>query len=348
MNSVLDIYVTRLISVAVHIVNISDTNKYIKEVTRHEEEGLLRVARELRMSLNNETIVNTTTHEDARQVSSSVRDQLKLDRSKRSESMAQHGLVMRKQREVEDYDEKLTNSWLTAPNITGHVEGYIFAIQEQEINTRALQKSREQKDNNLFDSKCRYCHQAKEDIFHILASCGHLSSSLYLTVRHDEVGKIIFNELIKEDDETTPYKVPNNGVAWNTNTLELWWDTPVNTQPKTTHNKPDLIIWRKKQKQCIVVDFCIPLDQNVKANEKVKKDRYVPLTVALKRIYPEYTYSITPIVLGATGVVTKSLIQNLYDIGFERKEAIRIIPKLQHKALVGSVRILKSAMSLRK
>ena len=72
--------------------------------------------------------------------------------------MAQHGLVMRKQREVVDHDEELTNSWLKEHNIPGHVEGYIFAIQEQEISTRALQKSREQKESAQFDSKCRHCH----------------------------------------------------------------------------------------------------------------------------------------------------------------------------------------------
>ena len=118
--------------------------------------------------------------------------------------------------------------------------------------------------------------------------------------------------------------------------------------PKQTHNKPDLIVWRKKQKQCIVIYVCIPLDQNVKANEKVKIDRYIPLTVALKRMYPEYSYSIIPIVLGATGLVTKSLVKNRCDIGFEGCKAKRIILEFQHKTLVGSMRIVKSAMSLRK
>ena len=262
--------------------------------------------------------------------------------------MAQHGLVKRKQENVEDHDEELTNSWLNVHNIPGHVEGYIFAVQEQEINTRALQKSREQKDNPQFNSKCRYCHQAKEDIFHLLASCDHLSLSLYLPVRHDEVGKVLFNELVKEEDETTPYIVPKTGVAWNTNSLEIWWDTQVTTQPKTTHNKPDLIVWRKKKKECVVIDICVPLDQNVKANEKVKEDRYIPLTVSLKRLYPEYSYSVIPVVLGATGLVTKSLVKNLRNIGFAEKKARKIIPKLQHKALVGSMRIVKSAMSLKK
>ena len=99
---------------------------------------------------------------------------------------------------------------------------------------------------------------------------------------------------------------------------------------------------------CVVVDICVPLDQNVKGNEKVKQDRYVPLTVSLKRLYPAYNYSVVPVVLGATGLVTKSLMKNLCDIGFADKTAKRIIPKLQVKTLVGSMRIVKSAMSLKK
>ena len=348
MNSVLDIYVTRVISLAIHIVNVSHTSKYIREVMRHEEEKLIRVSNEIRGALGNEVEITDNDLEDAKKVSAAVKSQLKTNHTARSKSMAQHGLVKRKQCEVEDHDEQLTNCWLNEHNIPGHIEGYIFAIQEQEINTRALQKSREQKDNIQFNTTCRYCHRAKEDIFHILASCDYLSASLYLPVRHDEVGKVIFNELVKMDEETAPYTVPKAGVAWNTNTLEIWWDTPVTTQPKTTHNKPDLIVWRKSVKECVVVDICVPLDQNVKGNEKVKQDRYVPLTVALKRLYPAYNYSVVPVVLGATGLVTKSLMKNLCNIGFTEKTAKRITPKLQVKTLVGSMRIVKSAMSLKK
>ena len=348
MNSVLDIYVTRIISLSVHIAIVSKTSKYINEVKRHEEDKLIRVANEIRGSLGSEINTNADDPEDPKKISASVRDQLKLNHTIRSSSMAQHGLVKRKQCEVVDHDEDLSNSWLKEHNIPGHVEGYIFAIQEQEINTRALQKSREQKENAQFDSKCCHCHRAKEDIFHILASCDQLSSSLYLPVRHDEVGKVIFNELVKEGDENSPYIVPKPGVAWNTNTMEIWWDTHVSTQPKTTHNKPDLIVWRKSENKCVVIDICVPLDQNVKTNEKTKEDRYVPLTVNLKRLYPEYSYSVVPVVLGATGLVTKSLVRNLCNIGFAEKTAKRIIPKLQHKTLVGSMRVVKSALSLKK
>ena len=122
----------------------------------------------------------------------------------------------------------------------------------------------------------------------------------------------------------------------------------VKTAPPVRHNKPDLVVWKKKDKTCFVIDVCVPLDQNIQQNEKLRQDRYVALTVGLKRIYPEYTYTVVPIVLGATGLVTNSLVQNLRTLGFNNDgEMTELVRKLQTKALVGSMRIVKSAMALK-
>ena len=122
----------------------------------------------------------------------------------------------------------------------------------------------------------------------------------------------------------------------------------VKTAPPVRHNKPDLVVWKKKDKTCFVIDVCVPLDQNIQQNEKLRQDRYVALTVGLKRIYPEYTYTVVPIVLGATGLVTNSLVKNLRTLGFNNDgEMTELVRKLQTKALVGSMRIVKSAMALK-
>ena len=42
--------------------------------------------------------------------------------------------------------------------------------------------------------------------------------------------------------------------------------------------------------------------------------------VALKRIYLQYTYTVVPIVLGATGLVTNSLAKNLGTLSFKEKD----------------------------
>ena len=122
----------------------------------------------------------------------------------------------------------------------------------------------------------------------------------------------------------------------------------VKTTPKVKHDKPDMMYWNKNELKCFIIDICIPLDQNIKSNEKTKLDRYMPLSVELKRLYPEYSFVVVPVVIGATGLVTNSLVTSLKDIGFLPDDMKSLIPNLQVKALIGSMRIMKSAMSLKK
>ena len=70
--------------------------------------------------------------------------------------------------------------------------------------------------------------------------------------------------------------------------------------------------------------------------------------VALLRLYPGYEYKVVPIVLGAMGLVTKSLADNLELLGLTTSTIKVLIPKLQTKALIGSMRFLKSAMTMKK
>ena len=121
----------------------------------------------------------------------------------------------------------------------------------------------------------------------------------------------------------------------------------VKTAPPVKHNKPDLVVWKKVEKSCFVIDVCVPLDQNIQQNEKLRQDRYIALTVGLKRIYPEYSFTVVPVVLGATGLITNSLVKNLQTLGFKEEGIPVLIRKLQTKALVGSMRIVKSAMTLK-
>ena len=51
----------------------------------------------------------------------------------------------------------LNNEWLKKGNLSLHVEGYICAIQEEEINTRYL-KSKRNNNINLFDCMFLSCH----------------------------------------------------------------------------------------------------------------------------------------------------------------------------------------------
>ena len=341
LSSAFDVFLARIISLARHIDVLAPTNPYIREVRRHEQQRLMRNSVELCKAFG-----ITDTAREPRVVTNEVRKKMKEGHADTHNKKPQHGYIERKQQNNPDINQDLTHAWLKG-NISSHVEGYIVAIQEQEIRTRDLQKKREHPDDPTSKRQCRYCKTQKEDIFHILASCSHLSASLYLPVRHDEVGKVLFNSVIRQENPDQSYVPPTNEV-WQSDTVEIWWDTVVKTAPPVRHNKPDLVVWKKKDKTCFVIDVCVPLDQNIQQNEKLRQDRYVALTVGLKRIYPEYTYTVVPIVLGATGLVTNSLVKNLRTLGFNNDgELTELVRKLQTKALVGSMRIVKSAMALK-
>ena len=163
-------------------------------------------------------------------------------------------------------------------------------------------------------------------------------------MRHDEVATTLYNNIIQTHFPEQPYTRPQS--VWKRGHLELWWDTHISTAPRVKHNKPDIVVWNDTTKKCTIIDICVPLDINVINQEKTKVDTYIPLIVGLLRLYPEYSYEVVPIVVGATGLVTDSLVKNMRKI-LNLKEVDAMVTKMQLKALIGSMRVLKSALSMK-
>ena len=190
---------------------------------------------------------------------------------------------------------------------------------------------------------CRHCKSRKEDIFHILCSCERLSACLYLPVHHNEVAQTLYNAIIRQFEPNHRSILPL--TSWKNNLMEIWWDKRIKTVPSVKHDRPDMVIWYLREKECKLIDVCVPLDDNVHNQEKQKRDIYAQLTIGLKRMYPEYSFKVVPIVLGATGLITDSLIDNVTELKFTKNTALRLIHQLQLKALVGSMRVVKSTLA---
>ena len=342
LNSVYDVYICRLLSLVEHLYLQRDQNKYLDLVRKHEQDRLVRASDELLTSIG----IDETRVKETSKIASIAKVALKENRLASCTEKIQHGFVSRKQKAFPDYNKHLSNLWLKRSSLISHSEGYIFAIQEQEIKTRALQAKREHPNDPSFNKKCRHCLSKTEDLFHILASCSSLSSSLYLHVRHNEVAKILYNALIKQSHPDMEYVLPI--PIWVSDKIEIWWDEVVKTVPMVKHCKPDILLWKKSPKKCFAIDICVPLDENVHTQEKTKRDNYTQLLVGLNRLYPEYSFSTIPIVLGATGLVTNSLVSCLEELAISKRTAVDLIAKMQEKALIGSMRIVKSALSLKK
>ena len=147
-----------------------------------------------------------------------------------------------KRKNIEDVDEKLTSIWHTNSTFSSHVEGFICAIQEEEINTNHLKHRRSQNRRDV-NPKCRLCHTKDETIHHTIASCPKLSASMYLPVRHDEVAKEVYRRLITPKENV---KVPIL-ETYSSENIDIWWDNKINTPCKVKHNRPDSFYGEKKR-----------------------------------------------------------------------------------------------------
>ena len=196
------------------------------------------------------------------------------------------------------------------------------------------------------DSKCRMCGKQEETLTHIIGSYESISESLYLEYRHNQAGKIVYQEFFGNSG------VKNQASAWKPKEvmkkgdLELWWDKKIHVINKIEHNRPNLIIWDRKKKECKIIDFSLPLDGNVTRKEIEKVNNYVPLVNEPQQMYRDYTYKIIPVVIGTSGTVSLLLKDHLKAVGIT-SDITRFVHRLQNAAIVGSVKTVKTVLKMR-
>jgi len=88
------------------------------------------------------------------------------------------------------------------------------------------------------------------------------------------------------------------------------WNQAVHTEREVKANRPDIIIKNKKDKTCTLIDVTIPADRNVVQKEAEKKLKYKILCIEIQRMW-NLKCPIVPVIIGATGIVTRSLKKNL-------------------------------------
>ena len=69
-----------------------------------------------------------------------------------------------------------------------------------------------------------------------------------------------------------------------------------------------MIIRNKETKSCTVIECSYPRDTNIGRKVPERLEKYSPLVKIFQILYPEYEYEVAPIIIGAMGYVSKSLI----------------------------------------
>jgi len=104
------------------------------------------------------------------------------------------------------------------------------------------------------------------------------------------------------------------------------------------NNRPDIIIKNKKEKTCTLIDVAIPADRNVVQKEAEKNLKYKSLCIEIQRMW-NLKCTIVPVIIGATGIVTRSLKKNLESVPGKHS-----IDSLQKTAVLGTSHIIRKVL----
>jgi hypothetical protein len=92
---------------------------------------------------------------------------------------------------------------------------------------------------------------------------------------------------------------------------KLYFDRTVLTDIHIKHNRPDIIILNKQQKQAYLLDIAVPNSYNITQTYNTKINKYLELSVAMRNLWCLEKKSILPLIISATGIVPQSLLKNL-------------------------------------
>ena len=140
----------RNISLMEHLSEAAEGDELLSMVRKHEENGIVRLGREFKTRIK-ELSESSNVVEGTRKIQKEVWIQKEA-----------HGYHLKQIESQDNIDVTKSNNWLSI-RFTSHIEGFICAMQEQEIDTRGLRKRREKdvtKEKSI-NSTCRICKLAE-------------------------------------------------------------------------------------------------------------------------------------------------------------------------------------------
>ena len=145
----------------------------MNKVHQHEKDRILRLSHQPREDITREDSLEIEEEDQETFSKDKIKKCTIIDRKKHLQEKQTHEYLNNKLTENEGVNVEETYGWVRSENLSSHVEGHIFSLQEYEVNTWIAPKQPEKdpvKKRSII-TKCCLCHQHNEDIFHILSSC---------------------------------------------------------------------------------------------------------------------------------------------------------------------------------
>jgi hypothetical protein len=119
--------------------------------------------------------------------------------------------------------------------------------------------------------------------------------------------------------------------------VTVLWNQGIQTDREVSANRPDIII-ENKDRTCLLIDVAIPSDKNIIQKEAEKKLKYKNLSIEIQRMWNMICFVI-PVIIGATGIVSKSLQKYLETIPGQHS-----IYSLQKTAILRTSHIIRKVL----
>jgi hypothetical protein len=103
--------------------------------------------------------------------------------------------------------------------------------------------------------------------------------------------------------DTQPHHIYKPESCLENDNYKSYFDRTVLTDIPIQHNRPDIIILNKQQKQAYLLDIAVPNSQTY--NTRINK--YLELSVAMRNLWCLEKNSILPLIISATGIVPQTL-----------------------------------------
>jgi len=126
----------------------------------------------------------------------------------------------------------------------------------------------------------------------------------------------------------------NNNKLCEAGDVTVLWNQAVHTDREFTEYRPDIVIKNKKLKTCTLIDVGLPADRNVVQKGEGNKLKYKSICIEIQQMW-NLNCTIVAVIIGATGIVTRSLRKNL-----EVAPGKHSIDSLQKTAILGTSQII--------
>ena len=142
------------------------------------------------------------------------------------------------------------------------------------------------------------------------------------------------------DDESSCYKYKPTNVMENEN-FKLYWNCSILMDKKIPFNRSDITFMNKKTKKTFLIDIAVPNTHNLAKTITDKQNKYQELGNEICAMWKQKAAQVIPIVISSTGVIPKSLSQNLTTLNLHPNTYIQ----LQKSVILGTCSIVRSFLN---